>query len=82
VFTGETGPPLNPSTDHHHWKRLLREAGIMAITVWPSASMAKRYQHVTDPMPHDLGRKIGGLLWGGPGPGSLAKALPEAQNRN
>ncbi|MEV8324078.1 tyrosine-type recombinase/integrase [Kitasatospora sp. NPDC056731] len=28
VFTSETGEPLNPSTDYHHWKRLLREAGI------------------------------------------------------
>ncbi|GJF31766.1 site-specific integrase [Kitasatospora sp. NE20-6] len=91
VFTDETGQPLNPSTDYHHWKRLLREAGIrdgrlhdarhtastvllllgvperivMAIMGWSSASMAKRYQHVTDPMLHDVGQKIGGLLWGG-----------------
>ncbi|MFD7645619.1 tyrosine-type recombinase/integrase [Kitasatospora sp. NPDC059795] len=90
VFTDETGQPLNPSTDYHHWKRLLREAGIrdgrlhdarhtastvllllgvperivMAIMGWSSASMAKRYQHVTDPMLHDVGQKIGGLLWG------------------
>ncbi|MFD7732187.1 tyrosine-type recombinase/integrase [Kitasatospora phosalacinea] len=89
VFTDETGQPLNPSTDYHHWKRLLREAGIrdgrlhdarhtastvllllsvperivMAIMGWSSASMAKRYQHVTDPMLQDVGRKIGGLLW-------------------
>ncbi|MEV7118248.1 tyrosine-type recombinase/integrase [Kitasatospora griseola] len=91
VFTDEAGQPLNPSTDYHHWKRLLREAGIrdgrlhdarhtastvllllgvperivMAIMGWSSASMAKRYQHVTDPMLHDVGQKIGGLLWGG-----------------
>ncbi|WP_405365699.1 tyrosine-type recombinase/integrase [Kitasatospora sp. NBC_00039] len=90
VFASEVGEPLNPSTDYHHWKRLLREAGIrdgrlhdarhtastvllllgvperivMAIMGWSSASMAKRYQHVTDPMLHDVGRKIGGLLWG------------------
>ncbi|RKE20024.1 site-specific integrase [Streptomyces sp. TLI_171] len=89
VFTDETGQPLNPSTDYHHWKRLLREADIrdgrlhdarhtastvllllgvperivMAIMGWSSASMAKRYQHVTDPMLHDVGAKIGGLLW-------------------
>ncbi|MFD4536251.1 tyrosine-type recombinase/integrase [Kitasatospora sp. NPDC058397] len=91
VFTSETGEPLNPSTDYHHWKRLLREAGIrdgrlhdarhnastvllllgvperivMAIMGWSSTAMAQRYQHVTDPMLHDVGRKIGGLLWSG-----------------
>jgi integrase len=91
IFTTEVGEPINPSTDYHHWKRLLREAGIrdgrlhdarhtastvllllgvperivMAIMGWSSAAMAKRYQHVTDPMLHEVGRKIGGLLWGG-----------------
>ncbi|WP_457029217.1 tyrosine-type recombinase/integrase [Kitasatospora sp. P5_F3] len=91
VFTSEVGEPLNPSTDYHHWKRLLREAGIrdgrlhdarhtastvllllgvperivMAIMGWSSTSMAQRYQHVTDPMLHDVGQKISGLLWGG-----------------
>ncbi|MFF4342835.1 tyrosine-type recombinase/integrase [Kitasatospora sp. NPDC001540] len=90
VFTDETGQPLNPSTDYHHWKRLLREADIrdgrlhdarhtastvllllgvperivMAIMGWSSASMAKRYQHVTEPMLNDVGRKIGEALWG------------------
>ncbi|MGX1851747.1 hypothetical protein [Streptomyces sp. NPDC055299] len=38
---------------------------MMAITGWSSASMAKRYQHVTEPMLHDVGRKFDGLLWGG-----------------
>ncbi|MEU1503741.1 tyrosine-type recombinase/integrase [Kitasatospora sp. NPDC005748] len=28
VFTSGTGAPLNPSTDYHRWKRLLREASI------------------------------------------------------
>ncbi|AUY50959.1 hypothetical protein EH183_20665 [Streptomyces sp. CB01881] len=37
---------------------------VMAIMGWSSASMTKRYQHVTDPMLHDVGQKIGGLLWG------------------
>jgi integrase len=37
----------------------------MAITGGSSASMAKCYQHVTDPMLHDVGKKIGSLLWGG-----------------
>ncbi|GAA1963951.1 tyrosine-type recombinase/integrase [Kitasatospora viridis] len=90
VFTSETGEPLNPSTDYHHWKRLLREAGIrdgrlhdarhtastvllllgvperivMAIMGWSSTSMAQRYQHVTEPMLNDVGKKIGEALWG------------------
>ncbi|MFF0389352.1 tyrosine-type recombinase/integrase [Kitasatospora sp. NPDC004615] len=37
---------------------------VMAIMGWSSASMAKRYQHVTDPMLHETAEKIGGLLWG------------------
>ncbi|MDH6703423.1 integrase [Kitasatospora sp. MAA19] len=95
VFTSETGEPLNPSTDYHHWKRLLREAGIrdgrlhdarhtastvllllgvperivMAIMGWSSTSMAQRYQHVTEPMLNDVGRKIGAALWGDVGSG-------------
>jgi integrase len=90
VFTSEIGEPLNPSTDYHHWKRLLREAGIrdgrlhdarhtastvllllgvperivMAIMGWSSTSMAQRYQHVTEPMLNDVGKKVGVLLWG------------------
>ncbi|HTK64391.1 MAG TPA: site-specific integrase [Pseudonocardia sp.] len=28
VFTTPRGEPVNPSTDYHHWKRLLRTAGI------------------------------------------------------
>ncbi len=91
VFTSETGEPLNPSTDYHHWKRLLREAGIrdgrlhdarhtastvllllgvperivMAIMGWSSTSMAQRYQHVTEPMLSDVGKKLDEALWGG-----------------
>ncbi len=90
VFTSETGAPLNPSTDYHHWKRLLHEASIrdgrlhdtrhtasavllllgvperivMAITGWSSTAMAQRYQHITEPMLNDVGKKIDGLLWG------------------
>ncbi|MEZ0095918.1 tyrosine-type recombinase/integrase [Streptacidiphilus sp. EB129] len=89
VFASETGEPLNPNTDSHHWKRLLNEAGVrdgrlhdarhtastvllllgvperivMAIMGWSSASMAMRYQHVTDPMLHDVAEKVGSLLW-------------------
>lgn len=28
VFTSPTGQPVNPSTDYHEWKRLLRAAGV------------------------------------------------------
>jgi hypothetical protein len=28
VFAGPTGQPLNPNTDYHEWKRLLKEAGL------------------------------------------------------
>ncbi|MEU4288814.1 site-specific integrase [Kribbella sp. NPDC026596] len=28
VFAGTTGEPLNPNTDHHEWKALLRRAGV------------------------------------------------------
>lgn len=37
----------------------------MAIMGWSSASMAKRYQHVTDPMLQQTAEKVGGFLWGG-----------------
>lgn|GEM_PF-1905440 len=28
MFASPTGQPLNPNTDYHEWKRLLREAGL------------------------------------------------------
>jgi integrase len=28
VFTNETGQPINPSTDYHAWKALLKRAGV------------------------------------------------------
>jgi integrase len=28
VFTSSAGEPLNPNTDHHEWKDLLKAAGI------------------------------------------------------
>lgn len=36
----------------------------MAIMGWSSASMAKRYQHVVDPMLRTTAEQINGLLWG------------------
>jgi len=28
VFTSPTGRPLNPNTDYHEWKKLLKDAGV------------------------------------------------------
>ncbi|HEY9484757.1 MAG TPA: tyrosine-type recombinase/integrase [Micromonosporaceae bacterium] len=28
MFTTVTGHPINPSADYHHWKQLLRDAGV------------------------------------------------------
>lgn len=36
---------------------------VMAIMGWSSASMAKRYQHVTDPLLRETAVKVDGLLW-------------------
>jgi hypothetical protein len=36
----------------------------MAIMGWSSSSMAKRYQHVTDPLLAETAQKVDGLLWG------------------
>jgi hypothetical protein len=35
----------------------------MSIMGWSSSAMAKRYQHVTDPLLHETARKVSGLLW-------------------
>ncbi len=37
---------------------------VMAIMGWSSSSMAKRYQHVTDPLLAETAQKVDGLLWG------------------
>lgn len=89
VFATPTGEPVNPNTDYHHWKRLLREAGLrearlhdarhtaatgllildvtnraaMGVMGWSSASMAKRYQHLTDPVLHGIAERLDGLIW-------------------
>ncbi|MBO2453654.1 site-specific integrase [Actinomadura barringtoniae] len=89
VFTKPDGQPLNPNTDYHDWKALLKEAGLrearlhdarhtaatvllilqvptpsaMAIMGWSSASMAKRYQHMSDAIRSDVATRVGGLLW-------------------
>src|SRR5262249_61192342 len=89
VFTTPTGGPLNPNTDYHEWKQLLKDAGlrdgrlhdarhtaatallvlgvseraVMGIMGWSSASMAKRYQHITDPILKDGPKRVDGLIW-------------------
>jgi integrase len=35
----------------------------MAIMGWSSASMAKRYQHMSDTIRNDVAARVGGLLW-------------------
>lgn len=35
----------------------------MGIMGWSSASMAKRYQHVTDPILKDVAKRVDGLIW-------------------
>lgn len=39
------------------------ERAVMGIMGWSDSAMAKRYQHVTDPIRHDVAELIGGLLW-------------------
>jgi integrase len=36
---------------------------VMDIMGWSNLSMAKRYQHVTDALRHDIAARIDGLLW-------------------
>ena len=36
---------------------------VMEIMGWSSSAMAKRYQHVTARIRHDVAKRIGGLIW-------------------
>ncbi len=89
VFATPTGRPVNPNTDYHEWKQLLRDArlrdgrlhdarhtaatvllilgvperAVMGLMGWSSASMAKRYQHITDPVLKDVAERVDGLIW-------------------
>jgi integrase len=91
VFTSEIGDPLNPNSDYHRWKALLRRAGVpdgrlhdarhtaatvllilgvpertvMGIMGWSSTAMAARYQHITDPIRHEVAVRVDGLIWSG-----------------
>jgi len=35
----------------------------MALIGWSSADMAARYQHVTDPIRHEVARQVDDLIW-------------------
>ncbi|MGH3813462.1 MAG: tyrosine-type recombinase/integrase [Pseudonocardiaceae bacterium] len=35
----------------------------MDMMGWSTMEMVKRYQHVTDPIRHDIAQRVGGLLW-------------------
>src|SRR6266545_1038989 len=89
VFATPVGRPVNPNTDYHEWKQLLKDGGlrdgrlhdarhtaatvllilgvaeraVMGIMGWSSTSMAKRYQHITDPILKDVAKRVGGLIW-------------------
>jgi len=39
------------------------ERTVMDVMGWSSTSMAARYQHVTNPIRHEVASRIGGLLW-------------------
>jgi integrase len=89
AFATPVGGAVNPNTDYHEWKQLLRDAGlrdgrlhdarhtaatvllilgvperaVMGIMGWSSTAMAKRYQHLTDPIVRDVAKRVGGLIW-------------------
>ena len=42
------------------------ERTVMGVMGWSSTSMAARYQHVTDPIWHEVASRVGGLLWSQP----------------
>ncbi len=65
LFASPTGQPLNPNTDYHEWKRLLKDAGLRA-----------RYQHVTDAMRSQVASQVGDLIWqAAPGPDQATAML-------
>jgi integrase len=103
VFATRTGRPVNPNTDYHEWKDLLRDAGlrdgrlhdarhtaatvllilgvperaVMGLMGWSSSAMAKRYQHLTDPVVRDIARRVGGLIWTPPADAASADGRNE-----
>jgi integrase len=39
------------------------ERAVMGIMGWSDSGMAKRYQHLTAQIRHDIAKQVGGLLW-------------------
>lgn len=39
------------------------ERAAMGVMGWSTTAMAKRYQHITDPVRQDIAKRIDGLLW-------------------
>jgi len=37
----------------------------MGIMGWSSTAMAARYQHITDPIRHEVAARVDGLIWSG-----------------
>ncbi len=35
----------------------------MGLMGWSNTSMAKRYQHITDPVLRDVAERVDGLIW-------------------
>jgi integrase len=58
------------------------QRAVMGIMGWSDASMAKRYQHITEPVWKDVAERVGGLLWQMPDspdePDDGAAAVPVA----
>ncbi|MBB6035254.1 hypothetical protein [Phytomonospora endophytica] len=41
------------------------ERTVMDSMGWSTTAMAKRYQHVIDPIRTDVAERVDGLIWGG-----------------
>jgi hypothetical protein len=39
------------------------ERTLMGIMGWSSTAMAIRYQHITDPIRHEVAARVDGLIW-------------------
>jgi len=39
------------------------DRAVMDIMGWSNTAMAKRYQHVTDKVRHDIAKRVDGLIW-------------------
>jgi integrase len=42
------------------------ERTVMGIMGWSSTAMAARYQHITDPIRHEVAARVDGLIWSRP----------------